>query len=457
MMAEELLASVDATMALWREAFQSPTKSNRISNDHIQPAAALGPFKTTRLIIDESPAEAADGNSTSPRANPMTPRGKTRTDNINPEAYHRRLSTFQAATYFAKPLALSPLMCAAFGWENTKKDILKCPCCKATLCIYFKNGLDITSHDELCRKYLGMLASSHLSGEDECPFRSYASRWLKFMQRHCASGSHLKNRSDNTASSDMENDALEAVCDRIMLRLSGKEAPVYVPPFFLSLSAEYLRFEDFSVDGSVTRRHVREGALQIHDKLRSFWSSNELVPDVAMPEELKELCHAVIPDCDIVTDFDSIGKVKKLCYLLTLFGWSISEGETPGRSQAECIVKCNICLARSVLFAPVTKSSEYCTEIELLGQQNDDTQNKKRRHSASSLVSKKKRLLSMDNASIRLIDSHRVYCPHTSGFAFDATHESDVPGWKVVVWNLLKRSHESGCGKSLIGALWNNT
>lgn len=114
-MAEELLASVDATMALWREAFQSPTKSNCISNDHIQPAAALGPVKTTRPIIDESPAKVTNGNSPSSKANPMTPRGIIRTDNLNPEAYHRRLSTFQPATYFAKPLALSPLMCAAFG------------------------------------------------------------------------------------------------------------------------------------------------------------------------------------------------------------------------------------------------------------------------------------------------------------------------------------------------------
>lgn len=337
-----------------------------------------------------------------------------------------------------------------------KKDILRCPCCRATLCIYFKNGLDKTSHDELCRKYLGMLASSHLSGEDECPFRSYASRWLKFMQRHCASGSHLINRSENTASSDKENDASEAVCDRIMQRLSGNETPVYVPPFFLSLSAEYLRFEDFSLDGSVTRRHVREGALQIYDKLQSFWSSNELVPYMAIPEELKELCNAVIHDCDIVSDFDSIGKVKKLCYLLSLFGWSISEGVTLGPTEAECIVKCNICQARSVLLAPVTQSSEYCTEIELPAQQKDDTQSKKRRHSASSPVSKKKRLFSLNDASIQLIDSHRVYCPHTSGFAFDATHESEVPGWKVVACNLLKISNELSCGKSLIGALWNN-
>ncbi len=338
-----------------------------------------------------------------------------------------------------------------FRWENTKRDILKCPCCKATLCIYFSDRLDKNSHDELCQMYLGMLAASHASGDDECPFRSYASRWLKFMQRHCASFSYPSNRSDDTASSGTAKDGLEAMCNRVVQRLSGNETSVYVPPFFLSLSPEFLRFEDFSVDGSVTRRHVYKGALQIHDKLLSIWSSDELVPDMAIPEEMKEFCHAVFPDYDIVADFDSIGKGKKLCYLLSLFGWSISDE----RSEAECVARCNICQARSILLVPVTSSSEYCIETELPGvRRNDEIHNKKRRHSASSSVSKKKRAFTMDNASIHLIDSHRVYCPHTSGFAFDATHESDIPGWKVVLCNLLKIRHEIDCTNTMIGALW---
>jgi len=33
----------------------------------------------------------------------------------DPEAFELRLGTFDAATYFAKPLALSPIVCAAFG------------------------------------------------------------------------------------------------------------------------------------------------------------------------------------------------------------------------------------------------------------------------------------------------------------------------------------------------------
>ena len=33
----------------------------------------------------------------------------------DPVEYHRRLQTFRSDTYFAKPLVLSPVVCAAFG------------------------------------------------------------------------------------------------------------------------------------------------------------------------------------------------------------------------------------------------------------------------------------------------------------------------------------------------------
>lgn len=43
------------------------------------------------------------------------------------------LNKVQPFTWFAKPLALSPLHCAQYGWENSEVDILQCVRCKATL------------------------------------------------------------------------------------------------------------------------------------------------------------------------------------------------------------------------------------------------------------------------------------------------------------------------------------
>ena len=36
-------------------------------------------------------------------------------------------------TWFAKPLDLSPLMCARYGWENIDTDMLRCVSCRACL------------------------------------------------------------------------------------------------------------------------------------------------------------------------------------------------------------------------------------------------------------------------------------------------------------------------------------
>ena len=49
--------------------------------------------------------------------------------------------------------------------------------------------------------------------------------------------------------------------------LSDSKTHFYVPPYFLSVTYDCLRFEDCTGDGSITRDRVKEGALQIRDKL----------------------------------------------------------------------------------------------------------------------------------------------------------------------------------------------
>ena len=80
--ADELIASVDATLDGWRVALDSSLLQG---NETVAlEAAAAADNKKTYLWEDS-------------------------------DKYFERLATFKPDTYFAKPLAISPLVCAAFG------------------------------------------------------------------------------------------------------------------------------------------------------------------------------------------------------------------------------------------------------------------------------------------------------------------------------------------------------
>ena len=80
--ADELIASVDATLDGWRSALDSSLPHGK-ETVAIEADAAVDKKKS--YLWEDS------------------------------DKYLERLATFQPNTYFAKPLAISPLMCAAFG------------------------------------------------------------------------------------------------------------------------------------------------------------------------------------------------------------------------------------------------------------------------------------------------------------------------------------------------------
>lgn len=80
--ADELIASVDATLDGWRSALDSSLPHGK-ETAAVETASATGNKKT--YLWEDS------------------------------DKYLERLATFKPDTYFAKPLTISPLVCAAFG------------------------------------------------------------------------------------------------------------------------------------------------------------------------------------------------------------------------------------------------------------------------------------------------------------------------------------------------------
>jgi hypothetical protein len=133
--ADELASSVDATLARWRAAFESSStspstkaKSTTSVAATIEEGAVLNSKQSGSEVVVSSnsycdvllPRSSRQrlSCSTNNNSNEMSDGSKSNKIIVwkdSPDEYHKRLATFRSETYFAKPLCLSPLVCAAFG------------------------------------------------------------------------------------------------------------------------------------------------------------------------------------------------------------------------------------------------------------------------------------------------------------------------------------------------------
>jgi len=226
-----------------------------------------------------------------------------------------------------------------------------------------------------------MLATSH---EERCVFRKYAGRWLKIMERLAK---QLDERKRITACSGEQRKT----------NLS-QESKVYVPPYLLSLSNEFLRFEDASNDGSVTYHKIQEESMNMMKMLPNFQF------EVSVPDDLRDYCE--VPASIKWNKFQNAN-------LLTIFGWNIDGNEC---------VQCKICLSRATLKSRKRRITQIVNESE------KETQ-------------------------LHLIKSHRVFCPYVSGFSCEPNHKSES-GWKVIVSNLVRYAKRDGKEALKIENLW---
>lgn len=85
---------------------------------------------------------------------------------LSPEAYWKRVDTYSTVDWFGKPLPLSPLQCARFGWKLRTSDSLVCEFCKKQLIYQNTDPTDLVSYINL---FLELMQSTHT---EKCPFKS---------------------------------------------------------------------------------------------------------------------------------------------------------------------------------------------------------------------------------------------------------------------------------------------
>lgn len=275
------------------------------------------------------------------------------------------------------------------SWRNTDNDILQSG--DSTLCIDFQPGLSSEARDQLVEQYYGKIVS-----ETDLPFRNFAKRWTRAMS---------KCKLETTQSLIVEGSSAESVGKDISRMLSDKTAmtDVYVPPYLLPLSEEFIKLDDHTADGSQTKLIVEEDSLKIQQYLHS--NSGGAQFEVRLPATVLNFCASLDPELD-VDELLRQRKGDKLPYLLSTFGWSVDH--VTSAEDDGIIVKCNVCNARARLAKAVSSQPQW-----------------KRRKADS-------------DAHLRLIESHRVHCPYACGFSFGPGRKTELTGWQKVITCLIK-------------------
>ncbi|KAM8908481.1 zinc finger C3HC-type protein 1 [Spinachia spinachia] len=88
----------------------------------------------------------------------------------NKEAFFSRVESYSCLKWAGKPRALSPLMCARYGWINVGCDMLKCSSCYVFLCASLPPTLDFEKYGSRIAEISRQLQTQH---EKFCPWPDF--------------------------------------------------------------------------------------------------------------------------------------------------------------------------------------------------------------------------------------------------------------------------------------------
>ncbi|XP_007953590.2 nuclear-interacting partner of ALK [Orycteropus afer afer] len=126
-----------------------------------------GTPQKVRQLIDEgiSPEEgsvdAKDPSATIQSVNGSPQADQPPSESTSKEAFFSRVETFSSLKWAGKPLELSPLVCARYGWVTVECDMLKCSSCQAFLCASLQLAFDFDRYKERCAELRKALCTAH--------------------------------------------------------------------------------------------------------------------------------------------------------------------------------------------------------------------------------------------------------------------------------------------------------
>lgn len=307
-------------------------------------------------------------------------------DSSNRAAYCRRLQRFTSVNYFAKPVEISPIMCALTGWEivSTRNVdrletsvLLQCSDCMSKMAVLIPPGLSYVSGKKLAAHFQQQLWKSH---SEACKQRNEVEYLL------CA--------------------ALDEWQQQISKGVATTNVPSLVarilPPPTLDLLEHTNPWQAFK--NRLTKIILHIQPLNV---TTIGGASEDFVPIVENVVAKFQKIQEDNTDTETRIDKQRDQNYLQLATALVLTGWDVKDQS----------IECSFCLSCQHLDSPST----------LVSQEEEEQPQQKKRHIAKWNYP---------------MDSHRYFCPWVCGMGSTRATENATPFWRFLSNKLLKDGTE---------------
>ncbi|CAK6961384.1 Hypothetical predicted protein [Scomber scombrus] len=148
------------------------SRGDRHGNSNQHKSSLVSPEKVRDILNEGVSSTCTGANSGKGNLNVLEAKSNTQApcEATNKEAFFSRVESYSCLKWAGKPRALSPLMCARYGWINVGCDMLKCSSCQAFLCASLQPTLDFEKYESRIGELSRQLQTQH---EKFCPWPDF--------------------------------------------------------------------------------------------------------------------------------------------------------------------------------------------------------------------------------------------------------------------------------------------